>query len=177
MSNACNIRGMLLLSENSSINVVDVSSSFKKTDDDEFIFVIPSNGDAFQNVKIYTSSNTEVDVYLKNYNDKNDITHLGTNKYTIFPNTSVPYSEPFYNFIKPYCYLFIKSDVKLKYVNITYQQSFYSLKYKKSLENKVFGEYNTHYEFKNCDGLYSYDNRNNIHNPVIKKITYINDQV
>ena len=156
--NACNIRGYMLVSH-SDVVITSHEDVFKFVDGN-YIFTMNRDFDTIQNIKIYCGK--EHDVYL------NGIKCIGTTSYTLFPNTSLPYSEPFFNFLKPNSFLLIKGQNTQEVIKISYDGGILSKNLKEKYTLPTARIYESLYRMGN--DCYRFDK--NVHEPVKNIIIY-----
>jgi hypothetical protein len=131
------------------------------------MFVFSENFDTFQNGVFDVGNKKEYGVYLRN--DVKDIDlYLGTTQYKIFPNTSVPLSFPYFSFLMPGSYLFVKTGSDYPVINLTYDGGILDEHIKQNHETTY--PYYSSYDLS--QDLYPYNHIDNVHRPVVTTISY-----
>jgi len=137
---------------------------------DGFIFAFNENFDTFQNGVFDIGNKKEYEVYLKN-DSKNINILLGTTRYKIFPNTAVPLSFPYFSFLMPGSYLFVKTGNDYPVVCLRYDAGI--------LDESLKTTHKTTYVYHSVHDLdrdlYRYNHINDVHRPIVKDITYCSE--
>lgn len=167
--NSCNLRGFMLLSGNKATLMKDCRTSLTRCTDG-FIFSFNENFDTFQNGVFDVGNKKEYEVYLKN-DSRNINILLGTTQYKIFPNTVVPLSYPYFSFLMPGSYLFVKTGSDYPVVYLTYDAGILD----ESLKTPKETIYAYHSEYNLDRDLYRYNHIDNVHRPIIKDIRYCSE--
>lgn len=147
---ACNLRGFQMLSGNDLVNCIELKSTFSRNSGNDILFNIESKFHTIQNIKIFSHLNKEYKVFLTD-KDKNVLYDLGSTSFKIFPNTSMPYSEPFYNFLKPDCALLIKNVDCNDKLNLVYERSLLSQNLREYIGQSRTKDYKSLIEFNLFD--------------------------
>ena len=161
--NGCNLRGFLLVSNGIMSTIKKSIYNFKK-EENGYIFYFPHHFDTFQNITI--SCNEKVDIFLKNNDEEY---YLGTNEYTIFPNSSIPPSFPFFAYRKLNSYLYIPNQNQMN-ITISFESSILSKEYKEELQIIDYFPYHSIFHLEN-NKIYSYE-KNEVHQPIKNSIKY-----
>jgi hypothetical protein len=164
--NGCNLRGFLIVSGGNMSTIAKSTDQFKKNRDG-YTFYFPNTFDTFQNMQIFCSK--EIPIYLKK--GPNNEYYLGTNAYTIFPNTIIPLSYPFFAYRTVDNYLFVPITAgEDLIITITYESSILN---KETMEeiNKISSfNYYSYIYLKNNE-LYTYK-KDKIHAPISFSLEY-----
>ena len=164
--NSCNLRGFMQISGSEVVKIPNLSGRFLNKDETSF-FPLDDTYDTFENAIL--TCEQEIDIYLKNDIDGTNI-HLGTSSYRLFPNTSLPYSLPFFSFMKKNSYLQANTTLP---VSVTYECSLLSKSSKErilNLDEKTLPYYSV-YNFRKGQ-FYTYDSSKDIHSSVSISIVY-----
>lgn len=159
MYSSTNLRGYSFLSKSKNIFVQQLEDNFIPSS----IFVFDSRFDGVQNLTF--DCEEESDIYLMN--DNNEKIYLGKTSYKIFLNTSIPYSYPFFNSLKPKMYLVADTDKPIK---ITYDALIIKKEVLEEFKNQTITSSSLYCVSKN--DLYKYKDLEKIHQPIEIEIKY-----
>ena len=170
--NVCNLRGFLIASENKMGVIKKIKGSVTRTDRG-YCFFFNESFDLFQNCLVTntnTNSCSEHNIYLRN-DELNWNIFLGTNFYTIFPNTCVPLSYPFFSYRAKHSYLYIECDPDQNLDNtpnfiLTYDGGVLHKSLKTSYDSRDSFDYHSIIPFNNFANSHMYKK------PVIANIIY-----
>ena len=152
---ACNLRGFQFLSGEDVVSYTQFQNDLNiDKESGDFFFKIDSKFDTIQNIKILSKLGKHYQVYLSDKN-KNIIYALGTSQFEIFPNTSLPYSEPFYNFLKPECGLLVKGVDVNDMLIMKFERSLLSVKLRDIISENCLKDYQVSPKFDDRNGNFS----------------------
>jgi hypothetical protein len=155
---ATNLRGYLFLSKSKNVIVDKLEGCFNENK-----FYFDSHFEAIQNITFECEE--EADIYLVINN--NEKMFIGTTSYQLFLNTSIPFSYPFFNSLKPNSYLFSPSN---KEIRVSYDAIAIKKEVLEDFKDKTITSYSLYLISKN--DLYAYENLEKIHKPLEVVIKY-----